>query len=72
MNPLEMLASMIAALAHDVSHPAVTNRFLIQNKDDIAIQYNDISVLENMHAFTTFQILKKPGCNILEKLSSDD
>lgn len=72
MTSLDTLASIIAALAHDVCHPAVTNRFLIQNRDDLAIQYNDKSVLENMHAFTTFDIMSKSGCNILHKLQDDD
>lgn len=50
----------------------MTNRFLIQNKDNLAKQYNDISVLENMHAYTTFHLLSKPGCNILESLTEED
>ena len=72
MSPLETLGCIIAAVCHDVAHPALTNRFLIHNKDDMAIQYNDISVLENMHAFTTYSLLGKPGCNILENLLNDE
>lgn len=59
-------------MCHDIAHPALTNRFLIQNRDDLAIQYNDVSVLENMHASTTFSLLNKPGCNILENLNLED
>lgn len=55
-----------------MGHPALTNRFLVQNRDDLAIQYNDSSVLENMHAFTTFTLLAMPGCNILSCLQQDD
>jgi 3',5'-cyclic-nucleotide phosphodiesterase/cAMP-specific phosphodiesterase 4 len=72
MTPLETLACILSAVCHDVGHPALTNRFLIQNRDDLAIQYNDASVLENMHASTTFSILNKPGCNILENLNQED
>ena len=72
MSPLETLSCIIAVVCHDICHTAVTNRFLIQNRDDIAIQYNDSSVLENMHAHTTFHLLSKPGCNILENLSNED
>jgi len=32
-----------------------------------ALLYNDISVLENHHASTTFTILRDPQCNILQK-----
>jgi len=38
----------------------------------LATRYNDISVLENHHAATLFEILALPGCNILESLNSDD
>lgn len=72
MTPLETLGSIIAAGAHDIAHPALTNRFLIHNKDDMAIQYNDISVLENMHAYTAFSLLNKPGCNVLECLTIEE
>jgi 3',5'-cyclic-nucleotide phosphodiesterase/cAMP-specific phosphodiesterase 4 len=69
---LETLSSIIACLAHDVGHPALTNRFLIQNRDDLAIQYNDSSVLENMHAYSTFHLLSLPGSNILSNLAGED
>lgn len=72
ITPLETLGCIIASVCHDIGHPALTNRFLIQNRDDLAIQYNDVSVLENMHASTTFSLLNKPGCNILENLSLED
>ena len=36
------------------------------------MQYNDSSVLENMHAHTTFHLLSKSGCNILENLGNED
>lgn len=36
---------------------------------DIAIRYNDSSVLENYHASTCFTILQIPECNIFSGLS---
>ena len=72
LQTIETLSSILACLAHDVGHPALTNRFLVQNRDDLAIQYNDSSVLENMHAYTTFNLLAMPGCNILSYLQQDD
>ena len=59
-------------LGHDVGHPGVTNRYLINNKDDLALQYNDNSVLENMHSSVIFNLMKKEGCDILADLASDD
>ncbi|CAG9310302.1 unnamed protein product [Blepharisma stoltei] len=58
MSSLELISGILAALAHDVGHPAKNNRFLIMSNDDLAIQFNDISVLEMLHASTFFKILK--------------
>lgn len=72
ISSLDLLASIIATLGHDVGHPGVTNRFLINNKEDLALQYNDNSVLENMHCSTIFSIMKLSGCNILDTLERSD
>ena len=54
----DMMSYILAGACHDVNHPGFNNPFLIEKKDDIAIKYNDISVLENFHVATTFEILK--------------
>lgn len=72
LNPIETLASIFAALGHDVSHPGVTSRYLITSRDSIAIQFNDISVLENMHCATIFQLMDKNGQDVFEFLNNDD
>ena len=66
ISPIETLACIIAGLAHDVGHPGLTNRYLIQTRDSMAIQFNDISVLENMHCSVIYQLLLKQGSNIFE------
>ena len=71
IHPLELLVGIISALAHDVGHPGKNNRFLVMSKDDIAILYNDISVLEMMHASILFRILKNKDFNILSSLSNE-
>jgi len=72
LSPLDTISVIVGALGHDVGHPGVTNRFLVNNRDEIAIQYNDNSVLENMHCFKIFSMMAKTGCNIFEKLQPDD
>ncbi|OMJ68339.1 hypothetical protein SteCoe_34247 [Stentor coeruleus] len=72
LNPIETLACIISGLAHDIGHPGVTSRYLIQTRDPLAIQFNDISVLENMHCAIIYQLLNKAGHNILEKVEADD
>lgn len=69
---LETFSCFMAALGHDVSHPALNNKYLITTRDKLAIRYNDISVLENMHAATIFSLLKEPDCDILKGLTAED
>ena len=69
---IEVFALLIAALAHDISHPGVNNSFLINKSDPLALLYNDKSVLEMMHASTLFFLLRKTDCNILSALKMAD
>ncbi|CAG9319423.1 unnamed protein product [Blepharisma stoltei] len=72
LSPLETIAAMVAALGHDVGHPGLNTRFLINSRNDLALQYNDFRVLENMHAAKTFALMKEKGHNIFQNLSNDD
>ena len=39
---------------------------------EIALMYNDRSVLENFHLSSAFQVLRKEDCNIINNLSNDE
>eukprot|EP00536_Pseudo-nitzschia_multiseries_P003694 jgi/Psemu1/302109/fgenesh1_kg.58_\ len=54
---LETFSMLIAAVIHDVGHPGLGNPFLINSKSDLALIYNDVSVLENMHLSTMFRLI---------------
>ena len=72
-NDLDLISLFVSAAIHDFGHPGYTNNFLINTKNELAIKYNDQSVLENYHVSEGFNIIfKKKGCNIFESLSSDD
>jgi hypothetical protein len=71
-NVLDLLSIFIAALGHDIGHPGLTNTFQINDSTDMAITYNDISVLENYHASTLFKTIRKTENNIFEKLTPID
>ncbi|VDK20621.1 unnamed protein product [Taenia asiatica] len=66
---LELAAVIIACAVHDVNHPGVTNQYLINTNDALAILYNDSSVLENYHLAVAFNLLTFPGCDILVNLT---
>jgi hypothetical protein len=72
ISGLDLLSCILAALGHDISHPGLTNRYLILTHDDLAVTYNDTSVLENMHASRLFRILKEEDSNILNEVPYDD
>ena len=57
----QIMAALVAAAVHDVDHPGVTNLFLIAIRHDLAIMYNDSSVLENHHVATAFRTLQVLG-----------
>ncbi len=60
---LERVAALTAAGIHDVAHPGVTNGFLVATRHELAVQYNDMSPLENMHCATGFRTLWSEGCD---------
>jgi len=69
---LERLATDIAALAHDVGHFGRNNAFCTNSGHELALIYNDKSILENMHAATAFQLMQEDGCNILSACSREN
>ena len=71
MTTLEWLSGIIASLGHDLGHPGKNNRFLIMTSNEIAVQYNDISVLEMMHSSLIFQIVANPNHNIFLNLTME-
>ncbi|ETO28200.1 hypothetical protein RFI_08934 [Reticulomyxa filosa] len=66
LGDLDVFACLVSAACHDVGHPGNNNPFEINLESELAVRYNDISVLENMHAAKTWEILKRPGCDFLE------
>jgi len=63
MTSKELLASLMAAAAHDVGHDAVNNRFHIVTRSRLGTRYNDRSPLENYHTCLAFELLYKSDNN---------
>ncbi|KAJ7993321.1 hypothetical protein DPEC_G00271210 [Dallia pectoralis] len=66
---LEIMAALFASAIHDVDHPGVTNQFLINTNSELALMYNDASVLENHHLAVGFKLLQEENCDIFQNLS---
>lgn len=72
LTQLDLLALLVASLAHDIGHPGVNNVFMTTTLSDLAVVYNDQSVLENFHAATLFQLMRQnPQANMFATLTSE-
>uniref|UniRef100_A0A3Q2E1G6 Phosphodiesterase n=1 Tax=Cyprinodon variegatus TaxID=28743 RepID=A0A3Q2E1G6_CYPVA len=69
---LEILAAIFAAAIHDVDHPGVSNQFLINTNSELALMYNDESVLENHHLAVGFKLLQEDNCDIFQNLKKKE
>lgn len=61
---IDSFGLLVAALCHDLDHPGYTNSYLIETEDEIAIRYNDSSVLENHSAFLACDLLRRKATAI--------
>lgn len=68
-SDLEVLAILFSAAIHDVDHPGVTNQYLINSSSELALMYNDESVLENHSLAVAFKLLQDENCNIFSSLN---
>ncbi|KHN82839.1 putative 3',5'-cyclic phosphodiesterase pde-4 [Toxocara canis] len=68
-SELEVLAAIFASAVHDVDHPGFTNQYLINSNSELAIMYNDESVLEQHHLAVAFKLLQDSNCDFLVGLT---
>ncbi|KAJ3017004.1 UNVERIFIED_CONTAM: High affinity cAMP-specific 3',5'-cyclic phosphodiesterase 7A [Siphonaria sp. JEL0065] len=54
------------------AEPGRNNNFLVNTSDQLALLYNDRSILENHHVAAAFKILQQPECNFTNKLSKEE
>lgn len=65
---LGKLAMLFAALMHDVDHTGFTNIYEMNLISELAIIYNDQSILENHHCATAFRLVSKPKNRIFDHI----
>ncbi|XP_025836823.1 uncharacterized protein LOC108734071 [Agrilus planipennis] len=66
LQPIEIMAALIGAVAHDLDHPGVNQNFLIQTQNHLAVLYDNMSVLENHHWRSAIGCLLESG--VLDQL----
>jgi len=68
----EKMAMIIGAVCHDIDHPGVSNAFLINTRDELALVYNDSSILENHHAACLYSMLKEnPNTDVFKNIAEE-
>jgi cAMP-specific phosphodiesterase 4 len=71
VSPLDAMVGLISAAVHDVGHTGTNNQFHIATQSELAIMYNDQSVLENFHVAEAFRIMKMRGYDIFSGLTPE-
>ncbi|KAK4468182.1 hypothetical protein MN116_008344 [Schistosoma mekongi] len=70
-SDLEMFSIFFASAIHDIDHPGLTNQYLINTNHELALLYNDISVLENHHLHVAFKLINtEKQCDFTQYLTS--
>jgi len=68
-DPMDIMGLMLAAVIHDAGHDGRTNSFHVNLQDNLALTYNDKSVLENFHLSQGFKLLaNQQDTNFLQAL----
>lgn len=71
-DPLDEAICLISAVVHDIDHPGKSSPFLCNSDNELAILYNDRSVLESHHAAFAFKLtLSDEKVNIFGNLERD-
>ncbi|XP_026826662.1 uncharacterized protein LOC105276337 isoform X4 [Ooceraea biroi] len=61
VTKVEIMASLIAAVTHDLDHPGVNQPFLVATSNHLAALYKNTSVLENHHWRSAIGCLLESG-----------
>lgn len=73
LEQTDVFALAVGALGHDIGHRGYNNHFEIASRSDLAVRYNDVSVLENHHCARLFEIACSGSgeCDIFRHFTSD-
>ncbi|OMJ86076.1 hypothetical protein SteCoe_12432 [Stentor coeruleus] len=71
MTNLDIACCLISSSIHDFQHPGLNNAFLMNSSHNLAVLYNDSSVLENHHVAASFALLQDKNQNFFESVPID-
>lgn len=68
-DKLAQAALVFAGIMHDIDHTGVNNTYEMNSSSELAIRYNDVSILENHHCSTAFSILQQEKFSIFSNFN---
>ena len=72
LSKISICSLILSCLCHDYKHPGLNNNFLKETKNELAIRYNDVSILENMHISESFKLINHfEDCNIFSGVETN-
>lgn len=72
LDTVDEAICLIGAIIHDVDHPGRNSAYLCNSGSDLAILYNDTTVLENHHTALGFKLTQSDKrVNIFQNLDAD-
>ena len=69
LTSMDIFSILIASICHDLQHPGLNNNYLVNTYSELALRYNDVTVLENHHASICFAIILDNNANIFANFS---
>jgi hypothetical protein len=72
LDKKDILSFIISAVIHDFKHTGQTNAYHINKQTDLAVIYNDMSVLENFHISEAFKLLSNPNHNMFTNYNKNE
>ncbi|CAM9360501.1 unnamed protein product, partial [Ectocarpus fasciculatus] len=70
LKDIDVISLIVGALVHDLDHPGLNNPYQINKRTRLAILYNDMSVLENYHIATAFEMFGNPEYDIFDSIDA--
>lgn len=67
-----LLCLLCLQVVHDFEHGGLTNDFLVNSLDVLAVRYNDRSPLENHHLAAAFTLMRKPEYEFVCNMPKSD
>lgn len=72
LSPVEVAGCFLAAAVHDYDHPGLNNGYLVSTQAELALRYNDRSVLESHHVASAFALTLQEDKDLFVEQGKED